>query len=475
MSEIAQRIASLSPEKLALLERRLKNRDAGVSLSASTPRQGDNRPRNQTEEVLANIWAEVLGLDFVGIHDDFFELGGYSFLATQIVSRAQDAFRVELSLCSLFENPTIAGLASVIAQNQGGLKELEGSVTDEIKRDPQGRRLASPGQSSPLREDSLLRDKPVGENSRDYASRANPALTAAGSQSKPKQGAANAISRVSRGEEEKLLANLDQLSDEEVDVLLGRMLAEEETPDVTVAASPASKAAASQREPKNTNGNTINRASYGNEEKLLANLDKLSDEEVDVLLGRMLAEEEVPEIAAAVSSASTAVSSQRELSARPSPGGLSAQRKTHSYNSRAKEFSPSAHKFSHGSARDPFEEAYFTYARIIQKATWDYQKRSGEAYLTYIRELQDAWIDAQGQKAGEAYFIYMRSLQEAWMDAQKVFAESYLNYAQALQAAWMQVDVEALDPSSLWTISHGIAMAAFSASSAMASWGMAGR
>ncbi len=75
-------------------------------------------PRNLTEDVLAGIWAEVLGVEHVGIHDDFFELGGHSLVAGQIVSRARKAFQVELPLRSLFEVPTVAGLSLVIETAQ---------------------------------------------------------------------------------------------------------------------------------------------------------------------------------------------------------------------------------------------------------------------------------------------------------------------------------------------------------------------
>ncbi len=71
-------------------------------------------PRTPLEERLAAIWAELLGRERAGVHDDFFAAGGHSLLATQALSRLRDALGVELPVAALFESPTPAGLAARI-------------------------------------------------------------------------------------------------------------------------------------------------------------------------------------------------------------------------------------------------------------------------------------------------------------------------------------------------------------------------
>jgi amino acid adenylation domain-containing protein len=73
-------------------------------------------PRNEIEEAIAQIWAEVLKLKQIGIHDNFFALGGHSLLLTQVTSRLYQAFSIEVSLRQLFDTPTIAQLAAVISE-----------------------------------------------------------------------------------------------------------------------------------------------------------------------------------------------------------------------------------------------------------------------------------------------------------------------------------------------------------------------
>ena len=97
-------------------------------------------PRHEIEHTLVDIWTEVLGLDQVGVHDNFFDLGGHSLAATRVVSQIIKQFQIEVALQSLFQSPTVSEMAVVITDHQAkalGEKDLERvlaeleSMTDE--------------------------------------------------------------------------------------------------------------------------------------------------------------------------------------------------------------------------------------------------------------------------------------------------------------------------------------------------------
>ena len=119
-------------------------------------------PSNEIERKIASIYQHLLGIEQVGIHDNFFELGGNSLIGTQLISQLRKEFQVELSVRHVFERPTVAEQALVIQQSQ------EQAENKNI----------------------------------------------------------HAIPRSDRGNAQEILANIDQLSDEEVNSLLSGILSE---------------------------------------------------------------------------------------------------------------------------------------------------------------------------------------------------------------------------------------------------------
>lgn len=97
-------------------------------------------PRNQIEATLVEIWAAVLGVDSVGIHDDFFQLGGDSILSIRIAARAKP-FGLDLSPKQIFEYPTIAQLSAVVSVGRPRTVEEQGAVQGPVQLTPIQRRF----------------------------------------------------------------------------------------------------------------------------------------------------------------------------------------------------------------------------------------------------------------------------------------------------------------------------------------------
>ncbi|HUK88750.1 MAG TPA: amino acid adenylation domain-containing protein [Blastocatellia bacterium] len=95
-------------------------------------------PRTPVEEVICNVWGDVLRLELVGVHDNFFNIGGHSLLATQALSRIRHAFKVDVAVRELFELPTPAELAVTVERR---LHESRSSAAPSITPEPRGQWL----------------------------------------------------------------------------------------------------------------------------------------------------------------------------------------------------------------------------------------------------------------------------------------------------------------------------------------------
>jgi amino acid adenylation domain-containing protein len=124
------------------------DRAALPSPEVAAPEREYVAPRNEAEERIAAIWSEALNVDRVGIHDDFFALGGHSLMATQVIARIRTSFDAKLPLHALFTSPNVADLALAVgdalvpaagaeaddAELAELLQELEGLSDDEAER-----------------------------------------------------------------------------------------------------------------------------------------------------------------------------------------------------------------------------------------------------------------------------------------------------------------------------------------------------
>jgi NADP-dependent 3-hydroxy acid dehydrogenase YdfG/acyl carrier protein len=103
--------------------------DGGLAppLAASIENQRPNlqtpyvAPQNETQQQIADLWQKLLGIGKIGIHDNFIDLGGHSLLGMQLITRLRETFQVDISLRTLFEEPTVAHLAIVLVQKMAEL------------------------------------------------------------------------------------------------------------------------------------------------------------------------------------------------------------------------------------------------------------------------------------------------------------------------------------------------------------------
>jgi acyl carrier protein len=89
-------------------------------------------PRNEVEQSLAKIFAEVLGIEKIGINDNFFLLGGHSLSATQVITRLRETLQADVPLRRLFEDPTVAGLSTAVEEFQN---QPQDDAIEVISRD----------------------------------------------------------------------------------------------------------------------------------------------------------------------------------------------------------------------------------------------------------------------------------------------------------------------------------------------------
>ncbi|HEY4455076.1 MAG TPA: amino acid adenylation domain-containing protein [Pseudonocardiaceae bacterium] len=92
-------------------------------------------PRTATQEVLAGIWQQLLNIDQVGVHDNFFAIGGHSLIAAQVHTRLRAVFGVDVPLRVLFEHPTVAALAEHVEQQRGNGSGLAGARPPLVARE----------------------------------------------------------------------------------------------------------------------------------------------------------------------------------------------------------------------------------------------------------------------------------------------------------------------------------------------------
>jgi acyl carrier protein len=113
-------------------------------------------PRSELETQVAGLWGGLLGIEGVGIDDNFFESGGHSLLATQLISQVRDRFGVEVKFARFFDAPTVSGLAAAIVERQAAA--VEEAALAELLAEIQGLSAEDLQDQLAAEKQSLLED-----------------------------------------------------------------------------------------------------------------------------------------------------------------------------------------------------------------------------------------------------------------------------------------------------------------------------
>ncbi|HFE51810.1 MAG TPA: non-ribosomal peptide synthetase, partial [Bacteroidetes bacterium] len=112
-------------------------------------------PRNETEEKIADICQDLLGIEKVGVYDNFFDLGGHSLLATQLMSRLRETFGIEIPLRALFEGPTVAELAKTIEKLKEGNGQAAAPTIKRVSREARRMKRSQLGSEAAKGKDTM--------------------------------------------------------------------------------------------------------------------------------------------------------------------------------------------------------------------------------------------------------------------------------------------------------------------------------
>ncbi len=128
----------ITPSAFVFLEEPPKNSNGKIDQQSLTVDSKDGlegfiKPQSDIERTISKIWVDILDVAKVGLNDNFFYLGGHSLIATKIISRLRKENGIELSLRDIFENPTVAELASIIEEkSKNKVGEIKKTISDRI-------------------------------------------------------------------------------------------------------------------------------------------------------------------------------------------------------------------------------------------------------------------------------------------------------------------------------------------------------